>query len=71
MWEVRSKTNDLDLDELKSYTLLSTGGPVGTLIAAQLCRFQCSVITIEREDKKRVPVYGRATTMWSVSGLYK
>ncbi|KAJ7352377.1 FAD binding domain-containing protein [Mycena albidolilacea] len=40
------------------------GGPVGSLIAYQLARFGCGPYLIEQDDKKTMPYYGRASTMW-------
>ncbi|KAF8919273.1 FAD binding domain-containing protein [Mucidula mucida] len=40
------------------------GGPVGSLIAYQLARFGCQPYLIEQEDKRELPCYGRATTLW-------
>lgn len=44
--------------------LVVGGGPIGLLIAAQLVRFGCTAIVIERDDKPSMPIYGRATTLW-------
>ncbi|KAJ7086172.1 FAD binding domain-containing protein [Mycena belliarum] len=40
------------------------GGPIGSLIAYQLARFGCKPYLMEQDDKRRMPCYGRATTMW-------
>ncbi|KAJ6570113.1 FAD binding domain-containing protein [Mycena vulgaris] len=40
------------------------GGPIGSLIAYQLARFGCKPYLMEQDDKKIMPCYGRATTMW-------
>ncbi|KAJ7760742.1 FAD binding domain-containing protein [Mycena maculata] len=40
------------------------GGPIGSLIAYQLARFGCNPYLMEQDDKKIMPCYGRATTMW-------
>ncbi|KAK7032807.1 pentachlorophenol 4-monooxygenase, partial [Favolaschia claudopus] len=40
------------------------GGPVGLLIAFQLARFGCKPYLIEESNKRSMPYYGRATTMW-------
>ena len=44
--------------------LVIGGGPIGLLVAAQLLRFKCSAILVERDDKPNMPIYGRATTLW-------
>lgn len=44
--------------------LVVGGGPIGLLVAAQLLKFKCSAIVVERDDKPSMPIYGRATTLW-------
>ncbi|KAF7312058.1 Pentachlorophenol 4-monooxygenase [Mycena indigotica] len=39
-------------------------GPIGCLIAYQLARFGCTPYLMEKDDKKTMPCYGRATTLW-------
>lgn len=44
--------------------LVIGGGPIGLLVAAQLLKFKCSAIVVEKDDKPSMPIYGRATTLW-------
>ncbi|KAJ7116477.1 FAD binding domain-containing protein [Mycena epipterygia] len=49
---------------LRTDAVIVGGGPIGTLIAYQLARFGCNPYLMEQDDKKSMPCYGRATTMW-------
>ncbi|KAJ7183205.1 FAD binding domain-containing protein [Mycena filopes] len=49
---------------LKADAVIVGAGPVGLLVALELARFGCHPYIIEQEDKKNMPCYGRATTMW-------
>ncbi|CAK5272934.1 unnamed protein product [Mycena citricolor] len=48
----------------KADVVIVGGGPVGLLIAYQLARFGCQPYVMEQDDKKTMPCYGRATTLW-------
>ncbi|KAJ7746355.1 FAD binding domain-containing protein [Mycena metata] len=49
---------------LKADAVIVGAGPVGSLISYQLARFGCRPYLMEQDDKKSMPCYGRATTMW-------
>ncbi|KAJ7163950.1 FAD binding domain-containing protein [Mycena crocata] len=49
---------------LRADAVIVGGGPVGSLIAYQLARFGCKPYLMEQDDKKKMPCYGRATTLW-------
>lgn len=59
----------------KTDVLVVGGGPVGCLVSLQLNRFKCSTVTVEKEDKPSIPIYGRCdassarhSSSWSVLG---
>ncbi|KAJ7039646.1 FAD binding domain-containing protein [Mycena alexandri] len=49
---------------LKTDAVIVGAGPVGSLISYQLARFGCRPYLMEQDDKRSMPCYGRATTMW-------